>query len=291
MKLSYNEATSMGCPDSSLENDIRACAAAGFELLEFRFDKLDPYLAEHSPEELVALLKDCGIRPVAYNALYLYPELYTDGDDLARRAEIEHRLELAASLSSTLGAYNIVVVVPLRQEKSLGPWDLPWEYIRNNCIRILRKLSDYCRPYGIRLALETVGNSMSAVRTVEKTLEIIALTDRENVGFAADPYNIFQYDKSNDFSALANVPPEKLFVVHINNADDVPLEKITQSDRCFCNRGVIDLQAYLDTIATLGYDGPVSIELVRPEYWSHSTGWVVSEAYRTTRKVLEQHLK
>ena len=35
--------------------------------------------------------------------------------------------------------------------------------------------------------------------------------------------------------------PEKIFAIHINNADNVPENGIGLDERCFCNRAGIDL--------------------------------------------------
>lgn len=290
MKISYNEATSMGCLDSSLEKDIVECGKVGFSYMELRFDKIIPYLKKHTVDELAKLLNEHGIVSVAYNAVYIYPELFTELDDPVRRQEVDSRMECAARLEPVIHATNIIVVVPLLLPEEQGPYQEDWDIMKDNCVRILRQLSDFSEVYGLRLCLEMVGHNKSGVRTMAQTQEIVEAVNRENVGYALDAYNIFQYNKSNDFSELAALPLEKIFAVHINNADDVPLDRVSQSDRCFCDRGVIDLRAYLEAIRKTGYQGTVSIELVRPEYWEKPTAWVVSEAYRTTKMVLEPYL-
>lgn len=290
MKISYNEATSMECPDSSLEKDIMECRKAGFSHLELRFDKIDAYLEQHDAGELKELLQQNSITPVAYNAVYIYPELFTEQDDSARQQEVVRRMKLAAYLADIIGARKVIVVVPLLPSGEKGPYQAEWRWMKDHCVRILLRLSDFSKPYGLKLCVEPVGHNKSGVRTIAQTREIVEAVDRKNVGYALDAYNIFQYDKSNDFSQLAELPEEKIFAVHINNADDVPLSQVSQLDRRFCDSGVIDLQAYLNAIRKTGYQGTVSIEVVRPEYWEKDTAWVIREAYRTTKEVLEPYL-
>lgn len=290
MKLSYNEATSMGCPDSSLENDVLGCAKAGFELIELRFDKLYPYLETHSINELAELFQQNGVKPLTFNAVYLYQQLFTDEDVPERKLEVVKAIELAAELSPVIGAKDIIVVVPLYREETAGPYVGDWETVKQDCIRILRHLSDFADKHGLRLGLETVGNFRSGVRTLEKAAEIVEAVNKSNVGYVLDAYNIFQYDKSNDFSPITKLPQDKIFAVHINNADDADLSMISQSDRRFCDTGVINLDAYMSAIQSTGYDGMISIETVRPEYWQQSSDSLIKEAYLTTEKAIRSYL-
>ncbi|HBE81219.1 MAG TPA: hypothetical protein DDW24_00375, partial [Blastocatellia bacterium] len=66
MQLAINGATTM---TADLETDIRSAAAAGFELVEFRSNKLYDYLATRSVDELKALLAETGIGVLSINTL------------------------------------------------------------------------------------------------------------------------------------------------------------------------------------------------------------------------------
>src|SRR5690606_39206099 len=66
MKLALNGATTM---TADLETDIRSAAAAGFELVELRSNKLYDYLAERSVADLNALLEETGVGVLSINTL------------------------------------------------------------------------------------------------------------------------------------------------------------------------------------------------------------------------------
>ena len=79
MKIGFNEATSRDC--STLERDLELCEQLGFDYIEIRYDKLYEYLRTHTMQELRDFFASSRIKPHAVNALYLYPELFTEGDN------------------------------------------------------------------------------------------------------------------------------------------------------------------------------------------------------------------
>lgn len=290
MELAYNEATTMECPDSCLENDVVNCGKVGFRLMELRYDKLDPFLKKHSIAELTELFDVNRIKPLTYNAVYIYQELFSEKDCPEKRGEVMHRMELAARLAPITGARDIIVVAPLHRDETAGAYEAEWDDVKKDCIRILNTLADFAEKYGLRLGFEPVGNCRCAVRTLDKAAEIVEAVGRPSVGYVLDAYNLFQYDKTNDFSAITKLKKEKIIAVHINNADDTPIDKTSQKDRRFCDSGVIDLNAYLSAICATGYDGMVSIETVRPEYYKLNSAAVIENAYRTTEQCVSDFL-
>ena len=81
MFISYNEACARDC--STLEQDLVLCEKAGFDYIEIRLDMLTDYLKRHTVEELAAFFCTSRLKPHAFNALYLYPEFLSEGDDLS----------------------------------------------------------------------------------------------------------------------------------------------------------------------------------------------------------------
>lgn len=59
---------------------------------------------------------------------------------------------------------------------------------------------------------------------------------------------------------------DKLFVVHFDDSDNLPIEVLDHCDRCFPGEGVIDLKNYIGTLKGMNYNGMISIETFRPEY-------------------------
>ena len=284
MLLSYNEACAKEC--STLEQDLKLCEKAGFDCIEIRLDMLTDYLKHHKVEELAGFFRTSRLRPHAFNALYLYPEFLSDRDDAERQQGLLKEFCLGCEVGKAIGSQYFIIVPPLQRDPMGGPFQGRWEDTFADCVRILQKLSDMARPYGMKLCFELVGFERSSVRTIEQADAIIRAVDRDNVGFVFDSYNIYLNGGCNDFSPIRSVQPEKIFAVHLMSADDVPENQRGQDKRCFCGAGVVNTDSFLQVLKEVGYKGIASVETFRPEYWEKSPEWVVEQAYRTTRQAL-----
>jgi 2-keto-myo-inositol isomerase len=86
------------------------------------------------------------------------------------------------------------------------------------------------------------------------------------------------------------IPPEKIITAHVNNADDLPPGTLAPPHRRFVDSGVIDLDDFMRNLKEIGYDGPISIETLRPEYYAKPLEWVIREAYRTTKALVDKYI-
>lgn len=286
MKLSYNEACARDC--STLEKDLELCEEAGFDYIEIRLDMLRKYLVNHTPEDLTAFFKKSHIKPHAFNALYLYPEFLSDKDDEVKQKTLLDEFLLGCIVGKAIGSHYFIVVPPLQSNPKGGPYRGEKEETFRECVRILSSLSDIARPYDMNLCFELVGFERSSVRSIEDADRIVRAVDRDNVGFVFDSYNIYLNGGKNDFEPIMNVQKEKIFAVHLMSGDDVPPSEMGQDRRCFCGSGVVDTDLFLKTLKKAGYDGMVSAETFRPEYWSRTPEWVIKEAYRTEKEALKE---
>lgn len=284
MKLCFNEATAKG--SSSLEKDIMLCAAAGFEYIELRFDMIYDYLQEHTPGDIRALLKQYGILPHALNACYTYADLFGEKDEPERNEAFLDKFIAACSLAEKLEAHYIIVVPPMNPEGFAVPYKRDREQAGKDFARIVGRLSQTAQEYRVKLCLEPVGAPKSSIRTVKQMNEVIQKVNRENVGIVLDAYNLYMAYMDSRYEEISCLDPEKIFAVHINNADAAgpSLEA-----RRFCDEGVIDLGAFLGQIKAKGYEGMVSIETFRPEYWERQPEEIIPLAYETTRQALLEH--
>ena len=283
MKTSYNEACARDC--STLEKDLALCEKVGFDYIEIRLDLLRGWLKEHTVEQLKEFFETHRLKPHAINAVYLHqgmlPDETPDWDDPAMQD-----FKLACEVGSAIGSGYVIIVPPLDPS---GVFTGDAAAAEQECIRILKKLSALARPYGMKLCFELVGLRKSCVRSIEAADRIVRAVDEDNAGFVFDSYNIHLNGHCNDFSAIKNVQPEKIFAVHLMSADDVPESEMGQDKRCFAGTGVVDTDSFLQTLKCCGYDGMVSVETFRPEYWAKTPEWVIENAYHTPREALEKN--
>lgn len=287
MFISYNEACARDC--STLAKDLVLCEEAGFDYIEIRLDMLKCYLKDHSISDLQDFFKTSRLKPHAFNALYLYPEFLGPNDDPDRQKELLDDFYLACETGQAIGSHEIIVVPPLQRDPDGGPYIGDRKEAATSCVRILKELAGPARKYGMKLCFELVGFDRSSIRTIEEADAIIRQTDEDNVGFVFDSYNIYLNGGCNDFSALSFIDSSKIFAVHLMSGDDVPAAERGQDKRCFCGQGVVDTDSFLTQLKKCGYQGMVSVETFRPEYYAKTPEWVISEAYRTTKQALEKN--
>ena len=285
MLISYNEACALHC--STLEQDLVLCEKMGYDCIEIRLDMLSDYLKTHTVEDLVNFFKTSHLRPHAFNALYVYPEMFSEQDDLQRREALLEEFKLGCEVGKAIGSHYFIIVPPLQRDPNGGPFVGTREETFQNCVRILNHLADLAEPYGMNLCFELVGFERSSVRSVEDANAIVTAVNRPNVGFVFDSYNIYLNGGCNDFSSLKQVDPKKIFAVHMMSGDDVPACDRGQDKRCFCDHGVVDIDGFLHTLKEIGYQGMVSVETFRPGYWQEKPDWVIENGYQTTHAALE----
>lgn len=291
MKISYNESTARDC--STLEKDLNLCDEAGFDFIEIRLHMLRDYLKDHAVRELREFFDTHRLKPHAINALYIFNEMFTERTrNPEREKQIMDDFMFGCEVGKEIGAHYFVVVPDLyKEEANTKPYVNTRENIFLDSVRILSKLSDIAERYEINLCLEPIGSLGCAVKTVEHAWDIVKAVDRNNVGLTLDCFNLHLYGKLNDFSVIKTVDVNKIFAVHIMNADDEPIGFLSNNHRRFCDSGNLNLKSFLGTLRDMGYDGMISIEAFRPEYGKREAEWVIHEAYRTTRDAIEKYFE
>lgn len=252
MKLALNGATTMR---ADLETDIRAAAAAGYELVELRSNKLYDYLETKTVDDLKALLAETGIGVLSINTLE-HITWRSDEDYAAIKDECAKLSEISQAIGCP---YVLSVPGALRQ----GP-KTEEETIAES-VRVLNELADIAEPYGIKIGFEFLGETGNSVTTLDLGSKIVDLVGRESVGNVIDTYHF--YAGSSSFDALENLDPSKLFIFHINGAEDLPKDQLNDSKRLYPGEGVLPITEMKAILDEIGYEGPASVEIFRPEYW------------------------
>ncbi len=279
MNIAYNEATASKC--STLEQDLLLCEQAGFEYIEIRFDMLEAYLEHHTLAELAAFFRSSRLKPHALNALYIPGELMA-GQGWQSFAD---RFLYACHYARVIGSGHVILVSPMNADRKM-PYQRPWDQVRLRCGEVLEKLSDLAEDSGTNICFELVGAEYSGVRNIRQARSIVEGVGSQRAGYVFDSFNIFMDRDFKGFKELEQIPAKRIFMVHVNDSDTGHRPGLTQENRCFCGPHHIDLGGFMDSLKRAGYNGPVSIEVFRPEYWKRPAGEVIEEAYRTTGNVL-----
>lgn len=270
MKIALNGATTM---HADLETDIKAASAAGFDLIELWASKLRKFLQTNTPADLKRLLDDAKLEPYSINSIE-HITFRNDTDYAKIKAETEE-------LSAIAGEINCpyIVVVPGKL-----PDGATKEEIVDESVRVLNELADIAEKHNVSLAFEFLGQTDCSVQTLDLCNEIVEKVDRKNIGNVLDTFHF--YAGNSTFEAIDAMKPEKLFIFHINDAENLPKEELTDAHRLYPGTGILPIREIKAHFDKIGYDRMVSIEIFRPEYWDQDPFEVARRAKEATERVL-----
>jgi 2-keto-myo-inositol isomerase len=275
MQLGFHGATTMPC---DIETDVAVTNKAGYQALELWAGKLDRYLQTHSVAELKALLDDNHVAPMSINSIEF---IAFRGEEYA---QIQARCRELCELAEALHCPTVVVVPSPTPDRNL-----PWPDVVAEYVTVLRDLADIAAPHGVKLSFEFLGFGWCTVRTPRAAWEIVQQTDRPNVGMTVDCAHFF--GGGGLMRELDGLDPSRIFAFHLDDLEDTPKEAISDATRVFPGQGVIPLDEICTHLQGIGYDGPCSIELFRPEYWAWNPLDVAVRARETALAVLSPHFK
>ena len=261
--------------NADLVTDIRAAKAAGFDCLEIWAAKLRSYLQLHTTAELKAVFDENDITPYSINSLERITFRDTEGQTQLLR-ECEELCHIAGELDCPY-----LVVVP-----GILPEGTTDDAIIEESVRILNALADIAAKYNVKLAFEFLGQPDCSVQTLDFAKEIVAKVNRENVGLVLDSFHF--YAGNSSFAAIDSLDAEKLFIFHINDAEELPRHELEDRHRLLPGLGILPLKEILTGLRRIGYDRVVSVEIFRPEYWQRDPYELAKEAYAAVQNVFRK---
>lgn len=274
MKIAFNQATTLN--NSTLKQDLELCEKHGYDLIEIRFDKLREYLQDHTVEDLKAFFDKNKIKPFAFNAL-----VFINYRDEAGFQEIKDELLFACKVGEVINCKTVIAV------PNLDIGDFTQSQIKEETVRALRELSDLAQPYGVKLALEFIGYPNCSVNTFGQAYEIIKETNRENVGIVLDCFHF--HGMGSRIEDLKDADPNKIFVFHIDDCEDLPIGALRDHHRVWPGDGAVNLDGILSTLKEIGYREMVSVELFRPEYWEWAAEKTIQVGKDKTEKAIHKY--
>jgi 2-keto-myo-inositol isomerase len=270
MKIALNGATTMR---ADLVTDIRAAQAAGYDCIEIWAAKLRDFLRENTVSDLRNLLEKSGLKPWSINSIEHIT--FRTAEDYAKiKAECEELCSVAKEIDCPY-----VVVVPGKLGENVSR-----EEIISESVRVLNELADIADQHNVGLAFEFLGQQDCSVQTLELCNEIVEQVNRLNVGLVIDTFHF--YAGGSQFQAIRQVKPEKICIFHINDAEDLPKEQLTDAHRLYPGTGILPIREIKREFDGIGYDRVVSIEIFRPEYWDQDPFEVARKAREATKRAL-----
>ncbi len=270
MKIALNGATTM---HADLTTDIKAASEAGYDLIEIWAAKLREFLKTNTVADLKNLLDENNLEPYSINSIEHIT--FRNAEDYEKiKAECEEYSKIAGEINCPY-----VVVVPGKLPENASE-----ETIIDESVKVLNELADIAEKYSVGLAFEFLGQTDCSVQTLDLDKKIIEKVNRENVGLVIDTFHF--YAGNSSFEAIETLDPRKLFIFHINDAEDLPKENLTDAHRLYPGEGILPIREIKERLDKIGYDRMVSIEIFRPEYWNENPLEVAKKARAATQKVL-----
>ena len=256
------------CLSGTLEDKLRAAAAAGFagvEMLEY-----DLVMSPWSPARLAEEAAGLGLSVDVYQPFHVEtvpPDLFVDG---LRHAERKF------DLLSELGA-RVLVCCSSRTATGLDDHDLTAEQ--------LNLLADRAEQRGLRLAYEAV--PWGRVRTFQDAWRIVERVDHPALGMCLDSFHVLSVD--NDPTVIAQVAGDKVFHVQLADAPrlNMDVREWSLHYRMFPGQGSLDVAGFLSRILTMGYTGPLALEVFNDVYQQEDPRHAATDAMRSMLTLAE----
>jgi 4-hydroxyphenylpyruvate dioxygenase len=147
----------------------------------------------------------------------------------------------------------------------------------------LKQAAQWAAGFGVRLALEFRG-SATFCSSLDTALGIVAACGEPNVGVNLDVFHY--YTGPSKFEDLAGLTSANLAFVQVCDVAGVPRELATDADRVFPGEGDFRLEAIVQHLRRIGYDGYVSLELMNPVVWQSKTTQVAELGLSAVRRLL-----
>jgi 2-keto-myo-inositol isomerase len=267
MRLGFNGATTN---TADLATDIRIAGAAGYAVVELRDNKLEDFLAGGgSLADVRRMLDDAGVEPWTINAISSVGVGGAEGD-----ATAVARCRQLSAYAQAIGC-PWVLVVPGPTE---GRGDAE---VLEQTAATYGALVDAAAQYGVGVAFEFMGFPWAAVRDVAGALNVVGRASRPKTGIIIDTAHF--YSGGSIVESIRTMDPDKLVVLHINDVESgVAKPDILDGHRLYPGDGVVPLDDILGAAQAIGWDGVLSVELFREEYWRLDPLSVAGEAKEKT---------
>ena len=230
----------------------------------------DLVMSPWSPRQVAEEAAGLGLSIEVYQPFHVEtvaPDLFTES---LRRAERKF------DLLEQLGA-SVLVCCSSRTTGGLDDDDVTAEQLHELAARAERR--------GLRLAYEAV--PWGRVRTHEDAWRIVQRVDHPALGLCLDSFHVLS--TGNDPAVIAEVAGDKVFHVQLADAPRVNLDVREWSlhHRMFPGQGSLDVAGFLRQILTLGYTGPMALEVFNDVYQQEDPHHAATDAMRSMLALAE----
>lgn len=237
--------------DLPFPDAARLASECGFEGIQVDLD----YLNEHGPDRYRDVLSANGLRT---GTLALPLSVDAEATEYERGlAALEGNVERAAAIGCTRSSTYLLSFSDER------PFDENFEFHRRRLEEATAILADHDIELGLEfLGPETLrdGHEYDFIHTAEGMLELCDAIDPDTAGLLLDSWH--WYTAGESLGTLLGLEADDIVDVHLNDAPrGAPVDELVDTVRCLPGEtGVIDVDPFLQHLAAVGYEGPVTAE-------------------------------
>lgn len=251
-----------------LDQQIELAREAGFHQIGLWMKDVEAAMAQgKSLADIKATLDAAGLRV----AEFCFLGGWMDADEVKLKETLAqtHRL---CEISRALGC-EILVTIP----SIAAGW-------LNGAPERFRHVCQVAGEYGVRVALEFPGIA-AEIHDLASARELVSAAGCANGGLIIDTFHFFLGgSKPEDF---ARVTPGEIFLVHVSDAMNIPMEKlrIPHDNRTFPGDGTIGYAPIVEQLKRLKYAGPISLEVWNSEYHKGDPTVMVKRGAETLQRL------
>jgi 2-keto-myo-inositol isomerase len=263
-----NQATVL--PTDTLEFIVKA-KEVGFRLVELDIAKLEDAVQRYGLPKLKETIKGREMKIISLNAIENYPILARN-DMMESLARCERIFKLSRDLEC-----QIVVVNPNEFESGNG------SEMQEAFDSLITRAAEIASKFSVRLGYEFVAYENRIINTLAESLNGLSRWSSD-IGLVLDVFHLFRTGES-----ITQIPDRlmnRVWIFHVNDAPQMPLSALKDSDRVFPGEGVVNVKEALAELESKGFAGPVSLELFNANYWKRPTTVILKRSWDNLESLL-----
>ena len=176
---------------------------------------------------------------------------------------------------------DLIIAVPSFLDLSKFPKDKTMEKTIER-FQILRALA---RKYTFRIGFEPLGFQNNSIRTLHLAMAVLEGAENDKLPKSGLIIDTFHYFLAGQKAAgLLTIPKDRLWLIHIDDCVQKPLDKLQDADRVWLGEGYFDLKGVMASLKKMKYNGYISLELFNPDYWKLDPAVAAKMAFQSVQK-------
>lgn len=251
------------------ESQLRVSSQAGYPAVGLHMIRLEEYLySGHTLDNAVDCLKKNHLK--AAEVVFMPDWISAVGK--ARK----QTLTRAEYICSTME----LLECPMLIANTLGGGKYDEALAQEN----FDELCEVASKYGVRIAVEYL--PWTPLDTIKKAWDMVRTVNRVNGGIVLDTFHYFKGHPSP--KELYEVPIERIFMVHLDDVEDVEtdLVTLTRKHRLPPGEGIFVFDEVLEYLFAKGYEGYYSLEILNRNHPLQDPVELATRARFSTEKLL-----